>query len=114
MDDTTIIAEPVEAEPPARPPRNFAYRHRLPTRLWHWLNALTVFVMLMSGLMIFNAHPRLYWGDFGANADHAWLEIGSTADRGFLRVGGVTVPTTGLLGRWRDGEGAVQHRAFPG
>lgn len=50
-----------------------AYRHRLPTRLWHWLNALTVFVMLMSGLMIFNAHPRLYWGKYGANFDHAWL-----------------------------------------
>ena len=27
-------------------------RHRLPTRVWHWVNGLTVFVMLMSGLMI--------------------------------------------------------------
>ena len=52
--------------------RPLVYRHRLPTRLWHWLNALTVFVMLMSGLMIFNAHPRLYWGEFGANPDAAW------------------------------------------
>ena len=51
---------PAEAEAP--PPRRIAYRHRLPTRLWHWINALTVFVMLMSGLMIFNAHPHLYWG----------------------------------------------------
>ena len=30
----------------------------------------------MSGLMIFNAHPRLYWGQYGANPDPAWLEIG--------------------------------------
>ena len=53
-----------------------------PVRIWHWVNALTVFVMLMSGLMIFNAHPRLYWGQYGANADHAWLEIGSTRELG--------------------------------
>ena len=58
------------------------YRHRWSTRIWHWLNALTIFVMLMSGLMIFNAHPRLYWGQYGANFDHAWLEIGSHAGYG--------------------------------
>ena len=64
-------------------------RHRLSTRIWHWINALTVFVMLMSGLMIFNAHPRLYWGEYGANADRAWLEIGSTERDGLSpdRVG---------------------------
>ena len=64
--------DPVVAISSAPPP---FYRHRLPTRLWHWLNALSVFVMLMSGLMILSAHPRLYWGRYGANADHAWLEI---------------------------------------
>jgi len=90
------------------------YRHRLPVRLWHWLNALTVFVMLMSGLMIFNAHPRLYWGHYGANADPAWLEIGSDAADGYLRIGALQVTTTGLLGRWTDGEGQVKRRAFPG
>jgi thiosulfate reductase cytochrome b subunit len=89
-------------------------RHRLSTRLWHWVNALAVFLMLMSGLMIFNAHPRLYWGRYGANADHAWLEIGSTADGGYLRVGRVQVPTTGLLGYHRMAGGAVNRRAFPG
>ena len=68
-----------------RKPRgsDLVYRHRWSTRLWHWLNALTVFVMLMSGLMIFNAHPRLYWGKYGANLDHAWLQIGGARDRGY-------------------------------
>ena len=70
------------------------YRHRWPTRLWHWCNALAVFVMLMSGLMILNAHPRLYWGVFGANADHAWFEI----TPGHVRVGPVTLPGLGLFG----------------
>jgi thiosulfate reductase cytochrome b subunit len=89
------------------------YRHRLATRLWHWLNVVALIVMLMSGLMIFNAHPRLYWGQYGANPDHAWFEIGSRGDHGFARAGGIEVPTTGVLGVWHDASGAVQHRAFP-
>ncbi|QDX26931.1 DUF4405 domain-containing protein [Sphingomonas suaedae] len=51
------------------------YKHRLATRLWHWVNAVTVIVLLMSGLTISNAHPHLYWGAFGANNDHAWLHL---------------------------------------
>jgi Ni/Fe-hydrogenase b-type cytochrome subunit len=51
------------------------YRHRLVTRIWHWINALAVMVLIGSGLMIFNAHPRLYWGHYGANHDPAWLEL---------------------------------------
>lgn len=93
--------------------RALVARHRLSTRLWHWLNALTVIVMIMSGLMIFNAHPRLYWGQHGANSDVPWLEIGSTATSGMLRVGPLTIPTTGVLGWWRDSAGTVNHRAFP-
>ncbi len=50
-------------------------RHRLSTRIWHWVNAVAVVVMIMSGLMILNAHPRLYWGQAGANFDTAWLEL---------------------------------------
>ncbi|MFT3965184.1 MAG: cytochrome b/b6 domain-containing protein [Sphingobium sp.] len=50
-------------------------RHRLSTRLWHWLNAAALYVLFTSGLGIFNAHPRLYWGEYGANFDHAWLEL---------------------------------------
>ncbi len=49
------------------------YRHRLATRLWHWTNAITMFVMIGSGLMISNAHPHLYWGNYGANFDHPWF-----------------------------------------
>ncbi|MEP7316156.1 MAG: cytochrome b/b6 domain-containing protein, partial [Sphingomicrobium sp.] len=57
-------------EPIAQPqPGDVVKRHRLSTRLWHWLNVLTLAVMMMSGLTIFNAHPRLYWGQYGANAD---------------------------------------------
>ncbi|MEO6092825.1 MAG: cytochrome b/b6 domain-containing protein [Novosphingobium sp.] len=89
-------------------------RHRLSTRLWHWLNVLALVVMLMSGLMIFNAHPRLYWGEYGANPDPAWLEITATpGGSGMLRIGPLTVPTTGVLGSWIDPDGIERHRAFP-
>ncbi len=83
--------DPVVAIPSAPPP---FYRHRLPTRLWHWLNALSVFVMLMSGLMILSAHPRLYWGRYGANADHPWLEIVP----GHIRIAGLSLPGLGIFG----------------
>ena len=89
-------------------------RHRLSTRIWHWVNAVTLLVMLMSGLMIFNAHPRLYWGEYGANSDPAWLEIGATqSGEGMLKVGGAAIRTTGVLGVWTDSEGKVKRRAFP-
>jgi len=88
-------------------------RHRLSTRVWHWLNALILLVMLMSGLTILNAHPRLYWGEYGANADRAWLEVGSRGEDGFLRIGDLTVETTGFLGTWRNSEGRTVRLAFP-
>lgn len=50
-------------------------RHRVSTRVWHWINALAIFVMLMTGMMISNAHPHLYWGNYGANLDTPWLDV---------------------------------------
>ena len=50
-------------------------RHALSTRLWHWLNLWCVVVLFMSGLNISNAHPRLYWGEWGFAADQAWLHL---------------------------------------
>ena len=108
----TDLATAPAADQPARD-GSLAYRHRLPTRIWHWLNAITVVVLLMSGLMIFNAHPRLYWGQYGANFDRAWLQIGSTQTRGFLQLGETRIDTTGVLGHWTDEQGRLQRRAFP-
>ena len=90
MDEEAVTIEPVEAEaPPPVLPRRIAYRHRLPTLLWHWLNALTVFVMLMSGLMIFNAHPHLYWGKYGANNNQP-----KQTNHGRPVPGWATIPST--------------------
>ena len=73
MTDAAPAADPAAAAPPATAPRA-VYRHRLATRLWHWTNAVTVLVLIGSGLMISNAHPHLYWGAYGANFDHAWFD----------------------------------------
>ncbi|HCF25438.1 MULTISPECIES: cytochrome b/b6 domain-containing protein [unclassified Novosphingobium] len=67
-------------------------RHGWLTRVWHWFNAVVVTVMLMSGLMIFNAHPRLYWGHYGANSDPAWLDLEKVND-GIPFPGAVTIPS---------------------
>ena len=90
------------------------YRHRLATRLWHWVNALTIIVLLMSGAMIFNAHPRLYWGQYGANFDSAWLQISADDRGGYLKVGDRRWNTDGVLGRWKAKDGSEQANAFPG
>jgi thiosulfate reductase cytochrome b subunit len=39
------------------------------------LNAVLLYVLFTSGLGIFNAHPRLYWGHYGANFDHPRLTL---------------------------------------
>jgi thiosulfate reductase cytochrome b subunit len=86
------------------------------TRLTHWLNVLCLSFLLMSGLQIFNAYPRLHWGQYGADADPAFITI--VADErngephGFLTIGDVSVLTTGVLGLSKvDGEWTP--RAFP-
>ncbi len=92
-------AEPLTEPAPPAPAR--IYRHRLPTRIWHWVNAATILIMMMSGIGILNAHPRLYWGQYGANFDHAWLDLAPI--RGFLHSGWVTIPAgynLALSRRW--------------
>lgn len=53
----------------------FKKRHALSTRIWHWINALSVAILFMSGLNISNAHRYLYWGDWGFMPEQAWLEV---------------------------------------
>ena len=50
-------------------------KHALATRLWHWLNAVCLVVLFMSGLNISNAHRRLYWGHWGFAPEDAWLTV---------------------------------------
>jgi thiosulfate reductase cytochrome b subunit len=101
-----------------RPPkREIIYRHGLVVRITHWINVLVISLLLMSGLQIFNAHPRLYWGSYGADFDHPWLwtlaRQGPSGLHGALRVGGFEIPTTGVLGVSRGPGGHLVVRGFP-
>ncbi|VVS96846.1 conserved membrane hypothetical protein [Sphingomonas sp. EC-HK361] len=72
MDADPNPEPPASADAAPRP--RFIVKHRLATRLWHWINVVAVFILLGSGMMISNAHPHLYWGRYGANFDHAWFD----------------------------------------
>ena len=50
-------------------------KHALSTRLWHWVNAIAIIVLFMTGLNISNAHRHLYWGHYGFDANDAWLHV---------------------------------------
>jgi len=91
-------------------------RHSALVRLTHWINVFCFSLLLMTGAQIFNAHPRLYWGEYGADNDHAWLSVDSlrsgASTRGVLHLGSLTFETTGLLGASKEG-GALAARGFP-
>jgi thiosulfate reductase cytochrome b subunit len=70
-----MIAPAPDVARTGSPPGTILRRHALVTRLWHWINAIAFFILLGSGLGISNAHPRLYWGRYGANFDHAWAQL---------------------------------------
>jgi thiosulfate reductase cytochrome b subunit len=110
--DTAAVAE-FDLNPP---PREVIYRHSRVVRATHWINVLVLSLLLMSGLQIFNAHPMLYWGSFGADHDHAWLAAvargGPAGLHGSLRIGSLEVPSTGVFGVSRMG-GHTVVRGFP-
>jgi thiosulfate reductase cytochrome b subunit len=89
------------------------YRQRLVTRITHWVWAISLFVLMLTGLQIFNAFPSLHIGrESGFDYDNAILKIGAVEVggevRGVTRIFGATFDTTGILGL-SNGE----TRAFP-
>jgi thiosulfate reductase cytochrome b subunit len=109
------------------------YRHRLPVRLFHWINVVSLTILLLSGLGIFNAHPALYWGASSYSTRPAILEItsknapttssGTSAESqnndqptkriGVLRIAGHEFNTTGVLGVSKSVNGGLNQHAFP-
>jgi thiosulfate reductase cytochrome b subunit len=94
------------------------YRHRLPIRVMHWINVVSFFLMLMSGLGIFNAHPHLYWGA-QSDFDEPLLSISARSGpdgepHGVTQIGTHVFNTDGVLGASRVTRAARQsERAFP-
>jgi Ni/Fe-hydrogenase b-type cytochrome subunit len=94
---------------------DLVYRHNRITRAAHWVNAVALMVLLMSGLMIFNAYPHLHWGS-KAEPEAAFFSIYAAEAGGELRayteLYGRRVETTGVLGSQNTPMGPTL-RAFP-
>ncbi|MES2333182.1 MAG: cytochrome b/b6 domain-containing protein [Pseudomonadota bacterium] len=89
------------------------YRQRLLTRITHWVWAISLFFLMLTGLQIFNAFPSLQLGkESGFGYDNAILKIGAVEVdgglRGVTRIFGVEFDTTGMLG-----VSGGEARAFP-
>jgi thiosulfate reductase cytochrome b subunit len=79
------------------------YRHPWPVRVWHWLTALAVSMLLLTGALIFNVHPRLYWGEDGHAGMPAIMSLSATdtqtkTPRFELQLGPMRWNVTGKMG----------------
>ena len=95
--------------------RRWVFRHPAIIRVTHWVNAVCLAVLLMSGLQIFNAHPALYWGKV-STFDRPLLAVEATEDdphRGMTTVLGHRFDTTDVLGLFTSSEGETSERGFP-
>lgn len=100
------------------------YRQSIFTRVTHWVWAVCLFFLLLTGLQIFNAHPTLYIGQqssfadlqTGQKFDNAWLELGAVntdnGPRGQTTLLGHSFDTTGVLGMSGD-PANPDFRGFP-
>lgn len=116
MEDEPTGAAPAASSPP-RAPGPLVYRQSAWTRLTHWIWAISLFFLLLSGLQIFNAHPTLYLGDqSGFGFDNAVLAIygENTPDgpKGYVETLGARFETSSLFGVSGDPERPVA-RGFP-
>jgi Ni/Fe-hydrogenase b-type cytochrome subunit len=94
------------------------YRHSIAARVTHWLWALAMLVLVMSGLQIFNAAPYL---DASDQTDPAHRVLSFDAHQapngapvGTTTIFGHTFATTHVFGYTDDGAGGQAARAFPG
>ncbi len=97
--------------------RVFILRHSVAVRVQHWVNFITLTIMLMSGLQIFNAHPALYWGA-SSHFSRPLLSLEAMEDNqghvwGVTTVGSHSFVTTGVLGWSKGTEGNYTERGFP-
>jgi thiosulfate reductase cytochrome b subunit len=97
--------------------RPLVYRQSAWTRVTHWLWAISLFFLLLSGLQIFNARPDLYIGQqSGFGFDNTILSFSAAntehGPKGYTTVFGRTFDTTGVLGLSGKGEDLAA-RAFP-
>ncbi|MDQ2857637.1 MAG: cytochrome b/b6 domain-containing protein [Candidatus Eremiobacteraeota bacterium] len=116
--EATVGPAPAHGRERSADARGLVYRHSVATRLTHWLGALALLVLVMSGLQIFNAAPYLDASDKSDPAHRVlWIQSEQSASgsqAGVTSIFGHSLKTTHVLGYTSDGQGAEAPRAFPG
>jgi thiosulfate reductase cytochrome b subunit len=97
--------------------RPLVYRQSAWTRLTHWLWAISLFFLLLTGLQIFNARPDLYIGQqSGFDFDNSILSFSAEntdkGPKGYTTLFGHKFDTTGVLGLSGSGDD-LSARGFP-
>lgn len=52
-----------------------APRHSLVVRITHWIHAVSFLALVLSGIGILLAYPRLHWGETGTRGDPSFLDL---------------------------------------
>src|SRR5262252_10748145 len=50
-------------------------RHSVMVRVTHWINTVSFLALLVSGVAILMAHPRLYWGETGGYESASLVDL---------------------------------------
>ncbi len=64
-----------------------ATRHSALVRTTHWITALSVLALLVSGVEILISHPRFYWGENGNVLTPALFQLPIPASRSLVQTG---------------------------
>ena len=110
MSDAAMDDKPAEGP--------LVYRQTRWTRVTHWIWAISLFFLMLTGLQIFNAHPKLYFGhQSGFEYENAVLDIGAKTVGndvvGYTKVFGTEFDTTGFLGVSGSSSLTQTYQAFP-
>lgn len=113
----------------ARPPVEWIQRHNRNTRICHWINAVAIGFLAVSGVHIFLDFPELYWGKVGFQGHDAafrladwgltWDEAGDLGDRRWGRnyhflFAWVFVINGAVYLFWNAGRRAYWRKMLPG
>ena len=63
------------------------YRHKVIVRITHWVNAICILFLLMSGLQIVMAHPSFPWQDealsVATHKPNVWIDLSGWSPKYF-------------------------------
>ena len=68
----SVLFPAVGIQDPTRPE---APRHPAFVRVTHWISSLSFLLLVLSGIAILLAHPRLYWGETGAVGGPSLIDL---------------------------------------